>query len=437
MILYFADRKMNILGNASTGLPEGFMILEDTKTEEVDTGISSFECRIAYDRKNYVHAEAMAEVGNYILRSHEGERDFFTILDVEIDTESHSIYMYAEDAGLDLLNEIVGKYEATEPHSAAWYVQYFTQDTGFEIGINEIPESNTRTLSWDGESTVTERLASIANSFGGCEISYSFEISELSVVRKVINIYQERGNDNGEVLMLGREIDRIVTKKSVANLATALRVTGGTPDNAEEPITLQGYAYDDGDIYVDGAVLKSRSALANWGRFAFKESTAEGHIEKLWSYDTTSQSELCSRAVTELRKICDKEVIYEADVQKLPANVRIGDRVSVVDSKSNMFFSTRILILETSVVDNRQTATLGEYIIRESGISEQLERLSQQVANVSQRGGGVEGIIISVTSSNGIIFKGSSIATVLTAHVYRAGVELTVDEIAEIGVIRW
>ena len=34
MIIYFADRAMNILGSASTGLPKGLMITNDKKTEE-------------------------------------------------------------------------------------------------------------------------------------------------------------------------------------------------------------------------------------------------------------------------------------------------------------------------------------------------------------------------------------------------------------------
>lgn len=36
MIIYFADRRMNILGQASTALPEGLCIKNDKKTEEVE-----------------------------------------------------------------------------------------------------------------------------------------------------------------------------------------------------------------------------------------------------------------------------------------------------------------------------------------------------------------------------------------------------------------
>lgn len=50
---------------------------------------------------------------------------------------------------------------------------------------------------------------------------------------------------------------------------------------------------------------------------------------------------------------------------------------------------------------------------------------------------GEDAITISITSSNGTIFKNSSIATVLTAHVYKAGVELTTAEINALGAIKW
>lgn len=50
---------------------------------------------------------------------------------------------------------------------------------------------------------------------------------------------------------------------------------------------------------------------------------------------------------------------------------------------------------------------------------------------------GDDAINMVVTSSNGVIFKNSSIETTLTAHVYRAGVELTASQIAELGTIKW
>ena len=383
MMIYFADRGMNILGHAATNLKKGFTIIDDVKAEDVETGVATFECEIEFDADNRLELEAMTEAGNYLLRSANSENEFYTIIETEIDTKNQTVRVYAEDAGLDLLNEVVGEYEATEAHTAEWYVNKFSADSGFEIGINEIPEDRTRTLSWEGESTATERLASIATQFGGFEVSYSFAIMGMEITHKYINIHEIRGKDIGVTLRLNKDIDRIVTKKSVANLATALRCTGGTPEGEEKPITLKGYEYDDGDFYVDGVYLKSRNALEKWSRYQWetlKPAGYQGHIVKQFSYETTNQKTLCSHALTELKKICDMEVNYEIDITKLPDNVGIGDRVNIVDDGGELYLSTRILNLEASETGGYHTATLGEHIIKTGGISQKVEEMAERFA---------------------------------------------------------
>ena len=97
----------------------------------------------------------------------------------------------------------------------------------------------------------------------------------------------------------------------VEDLATALSVTGGYPEESETPITLKGYKYDDGDIYLSGSTLYSRSAVAKWSRYLSEKGSGTGHIVQSYTYDTTSQSELCNRAVSKLKKIYDAAVSYE------------------------------------------------------------------------------------------------------------------------------
>lgn len=50
---------------------------------------------------------------------------------------------------------------------------------------------------------------------------------------------------------------------------------------------------------------------------------------------------------------------------------------------------------------------------------------------------GADALVISITSSNGLIFKNTNIATTLTAHVYQGAVELTSTQIAALGTIKW
>ena len=386
MIIYFANRNAEIQGSASTGLPGGFTIVEDTKTEEIETGVAVFECRIKFSPENRLRLEAMCEAGNYLLRSDGDLNEFYTIIEVEVDTKEQTVYLYAEDAGMDLLNEVCPAYEATANHDVAWYIKRYTADSGFEIGINEVPDL-VKKLKFASEQTATERLTEIAEGFGGFEISYSFAISGMEVTHKYINIYQERGKDVADQLRLNQDIDRITTKKSVANLATALSCTGGTPKGKKDPITLQGYTYDDGDFYVDGKLLISRQAVAQWSRYAWEVADAsdwQGYHIRQYTYDTTSQATLCSKAIKELKKLRQMEVNYEVEINNLPEGIRIGDRINIVDDGGALYLSARILKLETSICDQKQTATLGEYLLKGSGISAKVEELAGKFAAMAK-----------------------------------------------------
>lgn len=387
MIVYFADRQMHILGQASTSLPQGLTVIDDLMTVDVETGTAIFECKIPYDNATRHDVAACTEVGNYLLLSGDGENEFYQIIDSETDTKKQQVYLYAEDEGMDLLNEIVGEYEADQAYPISHYINKFTASSGFVIGVNEAADL-TRKLSFDSEQTAQERILSVARQFDGCEIEFSFDVDRLLVVRKYINIHKKRGEDTGINLRLNYEIDSIVTTKSIANLATALLCTGGTPEKEDNPITLSGYAYDDGDFYVEGGILKSREALKRWARLLWKDDAGNqksgGHITKTFSYDTLSQSELCSRAVAELKKICDTEINYEADIVAFPANVKAGDRVNIIDDNGELYFSARLLTIERSIANNTNKAVLGEYLIKDSGIRQKVIDLAAQFAKNSQ-----------------------------------------------------
>lgn len=383
MIIYFADRKMNILGHASTELPEGILISDDRKEEDVDTGVASLELWIPFTKRTRRKVKEYTAVGNYLLYKNGNKAEFYTIIDSESDTRKQEVYLYAEDAGLDLLNEIVGEYSADKAYPVSFYIEKFSYDSGFEIGINEIPNL-TRKLKWEGEATATERIASVATQFDSAEISYSFEVEKMKVLHKYINIHKKRGKSVGEELRLNREIDRIITKQSIANLATAFIVMGGTPENSETPITLKGYSYDDGDFYVTSSGrLESRKALSIWSRYLSESGDNVGHIVATYSYDTTSQKELCAHAVTELKKRCEIEVNYEVEITELPENAKIGDRINIVDDEGDLYLEARILKLESSVTREEYVATLGEYLLKESGISQRIEELAEQFKQIA------------------------------------------------------
>lgn len=382
MILYFADRHMNILGQASTELPEGLYVSDDLKTEEVEAGVATLEFTLNYTVNTRKDAAQYSTVGNYILRKNGDEQEFYTIITSEENIYKQEIEIYAEDAGMDLLNETVGEYKADKAYPASYYVEKFSYDSGFEVGLNEVSNLN-RKLSWEGETTASERILSVATQFDA-EVSYSFEIDRLRIRHKYINLHKKRGTDSGRELRINREINNIIVKSSVEDLATALSVTGGYPEESETPITLKGYKYDDGDIYLSGSTLYSRSAVAKWSRYLSEKGSGTGHIVQSYTYDTTSKSELCNRAVSKLKKIYDAAVSYEVELAYLPDGIRIGDTANIVDDAGELYLSARIMKLESSICNDEYTATLGEYKLKSSGISEKMESLASQFEKLAK-----------------------------------------------------
>lgn len=208
--------------------------------------------------------------------------------------------------------------------------------------------------------------------------------SRLKIKHKYINLHKKRGVDQGRELRINREVKNIIVKSSVEDLATALSVTGGYPEDSETPINLKGYKYDDGDIYLSGSTIYSRSAVAKWSRYLSEKGNGTGHIVQTYTYDTLSQSELCNRAVSKLKKIYDAAVSYEVELAYLPDGIKIGDTVNIVDDAGELYLSARIMKLESSIYNDEYTATLGEYKLKLSGISEKMESLAAQFEKLAK-----------------------------------------------------
>lgn len=379
MIIYLADRHMNIVATCSNNLPKGLKFQNDLKVEDVESGVATFSVDILYDEEDAVKTAQYCESGNYVLvYDDNGENGFYTIIEAENDRKEHSINIYAEDGGLDLLNEVVDAYTADGPHPIAFYVEKFSYDSGFEIGLNEVSDLN-RTLSWSGQDTCTARILSVANSFDA-EIGFSFTVKNMTITHKYINIYKKRGNENVAQLRLNTDIDNIIVKSSISDLTTCLIPNGGTPEGSEYPITLAGYKYDDGDIYVNElGWVASRTALSKWSRYQWETyGSYGGHIVKYYTYDTTSQSELCNRSISYLKKYYDIIYNYEVDIAILPDNVRIGDTINIIDENGELYLNARVLKLETSSCDKTATATLGDFLIKSGGINEKVKMMAEQ-----------------------------------------------------------
>ena len=144
------------------------------------------------------------------------------------------------------------------------------------------------------------------------------------------------------------------------------------------------------------------------------EIDVDGLITKQYNFDTTDKSVLAGQARAALQKLVYPEINYEVEIIKLPKGIRVGDKINIVADYNQLYLEARVLQLQTSVVQMTTTAVIGEYLIKDSGISKYLEELakkfSQEVKNSI-----TDPITVEVASSAGDIFTGgNSISTTLT-----------------------
>ena len=93
-----------------------------------------------------------------------------------------------------------------------------------------------------------------------------------------------------------------------------------------------------------------------------------------------------------------------------------------------------------SWLTNPPTTSPGEYLWTKTVVtySDTKSTTSYSISrNGSNGAAGKDAITIAITSSGGTIFKNTDIATTLTAHVYKGGVELTGSALTAEGTIKW
>lgn len=435
MIIYFADRDLNITGQASTSLPGGFRLYEDKLTEEIASGVNIFEFKVSHNDMARLDLEGVIARSKYVLKSggsafSEKENTYtslFQIIDDEYDTLAQEYYLYCEDAGLDLLNKIVPEVKFT--NQTLLQMLQATVPTGWNINLIGTP-TGTKTNTYEGENTATERINNIAELFD-CEAYYSFEIERFKVTQRILNVIPKRGHQVAiPQLRLGMDINQIITKRSRQELATAYAVKGGTPDGKDTPINLKNYTYSytdpvTGDVYtVDKPTGQMRNTSAMKREASVLDS--DGLVVKSFEFDTTDKAVLAGQARAELQKHCNPIVEYEVDIVTLPEGTVIGDRINIIDEEGELFLDARILKLETSAANRQIKATVGDYIYRESGIADQIRSIAREYASK-----GVDGIVLSLTSSGGNVFHGQAINTTLSATVFMGNNVIDTQELLE------
>lgn len=385
MDFYFTDRHFGLLEIISTTASTDLVLANEEDKLSIENGNRTLTGTLYFNQDQSAQVKKCATIGNYILYHDLNNKDvWMTIVEIEHNPLNGTHEFVAEDAGLDLLNELLGPFKADKAYPISYYISKFTFDSGFELGFNEIP-SLTRKLEWEGESTTAlARLVSVATQFDNAEIEFSFEVEGTAVLKKYVNIYKKRGKDNRQTLYVNVDVNNIIVKSDIYELATALYSEGGTLDGKNEPVNLKGYKWTDPEkrYVLDSAtgILKDTENGAKWSRLLPGQANPNGaYILRRKSYETTDPKTLLDTTLRELKKVSEPVVNYEVDIAELPEGVNVGDTIYLVDENEEVYLSARVLELTYKYSIDSYAATLGDYLIQQGGVSQSLIDLANEL----------------------------------------------------------
>jgi hypothetical protein len=391
MEYYFADRKSNILGVGSTDGKGEWRIDNDIETQSVDNRPAvelSLDIHFTTDQEQAVNE--MAKATNFIMyQDEEGNGHQMVIESVDHDSLGHIHSIVASDAGNDLINETVGAFKADKPYTIAEYILMFTNDSGWEIGINEFPD-NVRTLEWTGEESSLARIIAVAKDFNAV-LSFGFEFVGTNLVKRVINIRHETAGDSLISFEMNKDINNIVTHLDTYDMETSIKAYGAVPESTngstnQDPINLIGYKWTDptGQFVLDQyGFLHDTIAVQKYSRLLSNSNPnpTQSDWNRVKTFDSKSQAELLQAALADLKKYNHPNETYDIDLVNSPY-VPLNQTVHIADENQQLFLSAKVLSIQRSRANHSVKLTLGEFAHETVSFDQRLSDLANKMANM-------------------------------------------------------
>lgn len=405
-----------------------------------------FSCDVTHPDSNYI------TVGGRIAFVYNNVQYYFTIMTVNQTETSLTVTCYA--TALGLINTYADYLTNDALHTIQWYIEKFDEFGFIEIGTNEIM-SKQLNLNYTSDSTLLARLFDLADEFE-VELDFKPILNNNYSLKKIeINIYRAHDEETGgqgigtrrtdKVIRYNRDINGITKESDISELYTALKATGMEEDTNLYSLP-EKVVYDEKGNILYRKPAQDKYIYAVQAKDQFPSSILaqgnERYISNTYNYSTEDQERLYEKALAQLKKYCVPKLKYTIDGY---FDCNIGDTFRIQDEEYNpkLYLEARVTEIEKSftnpssntiVIDNFKEygSEIGTNILTkiqeiskatkdavESSVTEAIENASDYT--------------LIIESSTGTTILSGGINTVLTAKVYKAGKELTDDEIYDLG----
>lgn len=439
MILYFADKYCNVVFVASTKGQEDHLILTDTTTDDLATAVKTLSISL----RRTDETREITKVGNYILQQTDnGDNELYSIIETKYGASENKIEIYCEDAGLDLLNKVVGPWSPSSSKTIIESIQNLLGEgyNNWEVnyGIDTSIKKSKSLLEYTSSETVTSRLLSLLTVFDA-EMFFSYDIEGLKVIKRYINIVEKRGSETPvHDFTYGAELTNITETTSIENLATSYIMHGVNSKNASVALsslpdynTYKDKIFDpDSDVFptkrkysylVTGNQVRCIEGCESWS----SGFNSDGIITRSINTNYTSARDCIMYAIRELEKVVDGEATYEIDFDKIQNGIDVGDYIRIRDEQDRLYLKSRVQKIEKSEISNSYKLELCD-ITREFGRKAQLVDISN-----------LKLYSANITSSNGLISNGAMNTTLTASFVLNGVVIDNATDLRESEYVQW
>lgn len=385
MDFYITDRTFTLLEVISTAGNTDFKVITADDVSTLETSSRRMTMDVSFTPKTTGRAKQSFKVGNYVLYTDlNGKQQWQTIMKATHNPLTQIRTLELESAGLDLLNETTTSYKADTAKPIAFYINYFTYDSGWDIGINEISKL-TRKLEWEAEATALERILSVAKQFDNAELEFRFDFVGNELHKRYIDIRKKRGTTDHHRLYVNRDINSIVVNEDIYELVNAIYATGGTLEGSDKPVNLIGYNWTDPDgrftLSKQDGIIRDTKNVKQWSRL----NRVGNYFVQHKQYETTDKNTLINNVIGHLKKYSEPMVSYDVDIANIPDMLVVGDTIELVDENEQLYLSSRVQELRFDYTTGLCEATLSDFVRLQSGIDERLRDIEIKINNKTEQ----------------------------------------------------
>lgn len=380
-LIFYLDRHERVQAIlTNNGSPDSCPYYEDLLKENLDTGTSSYEFKIP---SNHINADAIEEGGYIVRQDLDGNLIMFTVMQIE---ENHSNmsdkYIYAENAGLELLNDIF-RPVTHMAKNVNQILDIVLADTRWQRGTTEY--LGIENFYFEDYQSVLATLQYVKGIFK-CDMQFRVIMKNGEVVARYVDMVSKLGNDTKKRFVFNKDINTIRRKVDMSDVVTAL-IGVGKGDSNSNYTTFKNIEY-----YKSDGKAFNKPNNQDWvgDPVALQRYGIKGkHLFGVFKYETANADDLLKRTWAELQSRTTPAITYDMDVSLLERiadyeheAVRLGDTVYVIDETFSppLYLEARVRQLDTCFSDpSRDKCTLGNYKKAISNITPEMRTLQSKL----------------------------------------------------------